>query len=221
MGYMFGTLLRVALGASLFACITGCGEKVPLKATNSSFEITYSGDLVVGSPIQFQSSTPEKRDVFWIFSDGTTSLEKAPLHTFYRVSHLGSQQVEDTVTLIVDNDIYHPNQKTFTLLPAVSRITRNFTWKGGRFVMHDSCCPGLTDHTLNDTIFAITRVDSFTVRAWGAELPYMADSNYFSNVRSAGRYNAIWVKYTKDTLYFRETSGDKKGWAENNYYYKF
>lgn len=218
---MSGTLLRVALGAALFACLTGCGEKVPLKATNSSFEITYSGDLVVGSPIQFQSSTPEKRDVLWIFSDGTTSTEKLPQHTYYKVSHIGAQQVEDTVTLIVDNDIYHPNQKTFRLQPPVPHVVNNFPWKGGKFKMYGTCCPGLSDHALNDTTFAITRVDSNTIKVWGTELPYLADSNYFSNNRVAGRFNAVWVRYTRDTLYFKETSGDKDGWAEVTYYHKF
>lgn len=218
---MSETLLRLAISTALVAGLSGCGEKVPLKATNSTYDISYSGDLIVGNAIQFQSSTPEKKKVLWIFSDGVTSAEQSPLHTFYKVSHIGNQIVEDTVTLIVDNDIYHPNRKTFTLLPPVPFITKNFPWKGGKFKMYGSCCPGLTDHALNDTTFAIAKVDSNTVRTWGAELPYLADSNYFSNERTAGRYNAVWIRYTKDTLYFKETSGDKDGWAEVTYYHKF
>ncbi len=221
MGYMSETFIRVGLIAALVAGLTGCGEKVPLKAANSTYEISYSGDLVVGSPIQFQSSTPEKKKVLWLFSDGVTSTELAPVHTFYKVSHIGAQIAEDTVTLIVDNDIHHPNRKTFMLAPPVPHLTKNFPWKGGRFTMFGNCCPGLANHVLNDTTFAITKADSNTLRTWGAELPYLADSNYFSNERTATRYNAVWIKYTKDTLYFKQTSGDKDGWAEVSYYHKF
>lgn len=221
MRYMSKTLFRAALVAVLFAGLAGCGEKVPLKATSSTYEISWSGDLVVGSSIQFQSSAPDKKSLLWIFSDGVTTTETSPVHMFYKVSSIGSVQVEDTVTLIVDNDIYHPNRKIFKLLPPVPFIINNFSWKGGKFKMYGNCCPGLSDHALNDTNFVIAKVDSNTVRTWGAELPYLADSNYFSNERAAGRYNAVWLRYTKDTLYFMQTSGDKDGWAEVTYYHKF
>lgn len=218
---MFTQLFRIALAISLVAVVAGCGEKVPLKAKKSTYEISYTGNLLMASPIQFQSSTPAGKSTLWIFSDGETSTEFAPVHKFYKVSHNGTEIIEDTATLIVDNDIYHPNQKTFLLKPAVPVIAATYTWKGGKFTMHGNCCPGLTDHLLNDTTFQVAIQDEYTLKTWGVKLPYLADSNYYSNERTATKYNATWVIYTPDTLFFRQASGDANGWAEVSYYHKY
>lgn len=199
----------------------GCGEKVPLKAHNATYEITYSGELMIGSPIQFQSSAPAGKKLLWQFSDGETSIETAPIHRFYKVSYSGGEIIDDTATLIVDNDIHQPNRIFFRLAPNVPRLIANFNWKGGKFTMHGNCCPGMTNHSLNDTVFRVSMENDMTLKAWGLQLPYLPDSNYYSNFRSASRYNAAWLIYTADTLFFRHTSGNADGWAETSYYHKF
>jgi hypothetical protein len=210
-----------ALASSVMALASGCGEKVPLPATNSTYEISYSGNLALGDTIQFQSSTPAGKQVLWKFGDGESALEASPKHVYYSLAHNGNTIVEDTVILIVDNDIYKPNMKFFVLKPGVEKLAGNFSWKGGYFKMYGNCCPGLTDHGLNDTTFAISIVSETSIKTWGTVLPYLPDSNYYSNDRSsAGKYNGTWIRRTPDTLFFRQRAGSADGWAETTYFHK-
>ncbi len=201
--------------------MTGCGEKVPLPHAKTDYNITYTGDLRIGEVIQFQTDAPSTSTFQWSFGDGQTSIEPSPKHIYYRPAAKGATIVEDTVTVIIDNDIYHPNKITLLLTPPVPKVTGTRTWKGGFFSLHANCCPGLNDHSLNDTLFNVINVNPSTVRSWGVNLPYLADSNYFSNERSVGRYNATYVQYTKDTIFFWQRSGTDTGWAEVRYHYKF
>jgi len=217
----FQTISRLACAILLVVAATGCGEKVPLEAKKSTFDISYSGNQFIGDTIRFQSSAPYGKKLTWKFGDGTTSTETSPQHVYYHVPYVGNTIVEDTVTMIVDNDIYQPNIKLLLLKPGIQKLVANFNWSGGRFTLHGNCCPALTDHVLNDTIFMISAVDEYTIGAWGSSLPYLPDSNYYSNERVTGRYNAVWVAYTPDTLFFKQRSGTKDGWAEITYFHKY
>ncbi len=214
-------IYRLVLAVWMINLLTGCGEKVPLPHAKTGYEISYSGNLVIGDTISFQSTAPAGSTFKWTFGDGVTSLEATPKHTYYRAQSSGALIIDDTVTLIVNNDIYYPNMKFLRLKPAVQRVKGTHTWKGGKFTLHGGCCPGLTNHALSDTTFVVTVTDSLTVKTWGTNLPFLADSNYFSNERNVGHFNATWLKYTKDTLFFRQRSGTDTGWAETTYYHKY
>jgi hypothetical protein len=107
------------------------------------------------------------------------------------------------------------------LKPGIHWVVGNYTWKGGKFRLFGTCCPGMSNSPLADTVFAVTAWDENTVKAWGNNLRYLADSNYYSNERSTGLYNGTWVIYTRDTLFFRQRTGDANGWAETTYFHKF
>jgi len=213
------SLLMVA--ASVTAFLQSCGEKVPLPQRKSTFDITYSGDLYLGDSIQFQTNAPAGKHLLWLFGDGESSIETSPKHAFLKPPFNGADIALDTVTLIVDHDIYQPNKIAILLKPGIKWVVGNYTWKGGKFRMHGTCCPGLSDHALADTVFPVTAWDEYTVKCWGNNLRYLADSNYYSNERSTGMYNGTWVIYTRDTLFFRQRTGDENGWAETTYYHKF
>jgi hypothetical protein len=209
------------LTLGLLFLFASCGEKVPLDGHHPAYDISYSGNLILGEPIRFQSSAPAGSSLLWKFGDGTVSTQFSPTYSYYSIAHVGNTIVDDTVVLIVDNDIYHPNIKYFQLKPCVNKVAGNFFWQGGTFAIHGNCCPGLSDHSLPDTTFKVFPVDDYTVSTWSGKLNYLVDSNYYSNERSSSRYNATWLKYTKDTLYFMQRSGTDTGWAEIRYFHKY
>jgi hypothetical protein len=221
---MQASILSKLLSVSAFALValvSGCGEKVPLPARKSTYDISISGDLYLGEPIQFSTNAPSGKRLLWKFGDGETSIETSPIHIYSTVPSNGSAILDDTVTLIVDNDIYQPNTSTFRLKPGIRLLLGTHVWKGGKFTMHGNCCPGYTNHVLADTIFNIAAVDEYTIGTWGNSLPYLADSNYYSNERVTGMYNNTWIKYTTDTIYFNQRSGSQAGWYEVSYYHKY
>jgi hypothetical protein len=217
----FQKIYRPVIFLCLLATLQSCGEKVPLPAIKSTYDISYSGNMEIGEKISFQASAPAGSQLLWLFSDGNNSTQVNPEQVFYKLSHNGAAIVDDTVILIVNNDVYHPNVKTFRLRPNVGRLAGVRTWRGGYFSLHGNCCPGITNRSLSDTLFGISVVDSFTLRSWSAVMPYLADSNYYSNERSSGRYNATWLRYTRDTIFFRQRSGSADGWTEITYFHKY
>lgn len=206
---------------ALLALILAACEKHPVPKQQQLYEVSYSGELILGEPITFQSSAPSTSKFWWKFGDGNESIQQAPTHTYYTLKHNGTEILEDTVTLIVNGDIYRPNTKTFKLKPNVKKVAGTHVWLGGRITKHGNCCPGLVDHALNDTTFGSTIVDDYTVRSWGATLPYLADSNYFSNERTRGLYNAVFIKFTADTLYFKQRVGTDTGYAEMTWFHLY
>jgi hypothetical protein len=207
------------LGCALIAA--ACGEKVPLKNPQSAYDITYSGNLYIGQRLKFQSNAPAGSTYLWKFGDGHVSTQVSPEYTYYSIAHNGTTIIDDTVTLIINNDIYRPNYKFFKLKPNVNDVAGNHVWKGGYFSVHGNCCPGLTDHSLADTSFVVSPIDEYAVGAWSGKLVYLADSNYYSNERSSTRYNATWLRYTKDTLFFMQRSGTVDGYAQTTYFHKY
>ncbi|MCF8449654.1 MAG: PKD domain-containing protein [Taibaiella sp.] len=217
----FQKIYRPVIFLCLLAILQSCGEKVPLPAKNSTYDISYTGNMEIGEKIIFQTDAPAGSQLLWLFSDGNSSTLANPEQVFYKLSYNGAAIADDTVTLIVNNDVYHRNVKTFRLRPNVGKLAGMRAWKGGNFSLHGNCCPGFTNHSLNDTLFGISVADSFTLKSWSAVMPYLADSNYYSNERSSGRYNATWLRYTRDTLFFRQRSGTADGWTEITYFHKF
>lgn len=215
------SIYRLVIAVCIINCLSGCGEKVPLKATRSDYIISTSGNLVIGDTIQFQSSAPAGTECLWKFGDGHVSIEENPRHVYYSVPSNGAAIVEDTVVFIVNNDIYHPNVKLIKLKPGVQKLNGNRLWKGGYFKLFGSCCPGYVNHPLNDTTFDISVADSFTIKTWDTKLPYLADSNYYSNERKANKYNATYIRYTRDTIYFKQRTGNDTAWAETTYFHKY
>ncbi|GAA4469934.1 hypothetical protein GCM10023093_30230 [Nemorincola caseinilytica] len=216
---IFSACLAFVTALSL---LTSC-EKYPVPKTQPYYDVTYSGEMILGEPVSFQSSAPANSTYQWIFGDGNISTQASPKYTYYTLKGTGTEIGDDTVTLIINNDIYHPNIKTFKLKPPVPKITGMRTWRGGRFTTYKNCCPGQTNQTLNDTLFNIAMEDENTVRTWNIRLPYLADSNYFSNERSngVGRFNSTTLIYTKDTIFFRQRTGTDTGWGETTYFHKF
>lgn len=202
--------------------VTGC-QRYPVPKEQPYYDVSYSGEMTLGEPISFQSSAPANSTYLWIFGDGNVSTQASPKYTYYSLKHNGTEILDDTVTLVINNDIYRTNIKTFRLKPGVLKVAGGHVWKGGRFTMYKSCCAGLTNHTLNDTVFNVTVTDDTTVRTWDINLRYLADSNYYSNERrpNVGRFNSTTLIYTKDTLYFRQRTGTDTGWAETTYYHKY
>ncbi len=212
------SILRSVPALFLLVLLASCGEKGLIDPRQSIYEVSYTGNLEIGDPIKFQSSAPIGSELRWEFSDGSVYTIESPQHVFYSISSKDGAIVEDTVKLIVDNDIYEPNIRTFLLKPGVSKSAGLYSWTGGYFSVHGNCCPDLSDHVLNDTAFTITAVDDYTLNTWGADLPYLPDSNCYSTVKRVGWYNTTAVQYTKDTSFFIQRSGSSDGWVEVKYF---
>lgn len=211
-------LSYISIGALL---ATASCQRYAVPQQQPLYEVTYSGELLLGEPITFQSTAPSNSTFLWLLGDGNESLQQAPTHTFYTLAHNGTEILDDTVTLIINNNIYRPNIKTFRLKPNVEKLKGTHVWKGGYFSLHGNCCAGMADHSLNDTLFGITVTDEYTVKTWGLNLPYLSDSNYYSNDRRASLYNSTRLRYTKDTIYFMQRIGTDTGYAEIRYYHKY
>jgi|GEM_PF-6458747 len=198
----------------------GC-EKNDVPKQQPTYEISYSGEPELGEPLTFQSTAPAGATYLWEFNDGNFSSQQTPTYTYYTLRNNGADIADDTVTLIVNSDIYRPSYKIFRLKPGVSKVTGTRVWRWGKFITHGSCCPGASSHALNDTTFGVTKTDDYTVKVWGVNLKYLADSNYYSNERSAGWYNATTLIYRKDTMYFIQRTGLDTSWGETVYAHKF
>lgn len=221
MPVMHRTLKPYIYTTALLALIIAACGKHPVPKGQQLYEVSYSGEQILGEPMTFQSSAPSNSKFLWIFGDGNESIQQMPTHTYYKLRHDGTTIIEDTVTLIVNNDIYRTNIKSFKLKPNVKKVSGTHVWQGGYISKHGNCCAGLVDHALNDTTFGITIVDEYAVRAYATALPYLADSNYFSNERTRGLYNSIFVRFTKDTLFFKERVGTDTGYFEVRYFHKY
>ena len=198
-----------------------CGTGNNLDARPGAYNFSVTGNLYVGDTLRFQSTAPDNSIFIWTFGDGNSSVSAAPVYAYYKIAHDNLGIISDTVTLIVNNDIYHPVIKPITLKPPVPRISKTWNWAGGYFRKYGNCCPALSDHGLNDTTFSIAKVDDYIIKTWGLNLPFQADSNYFSTLKSTGKNNATYVKYTRDTLYFKQVTGDDSGGYIITYYHKF
>jgi len=217
------TLSVVAsVGVIIMLTLQGCGTGTNLVATPNSWNFSISGDLYVGDTLKFQSTAGDNSIFLWTFGDGNSSTQAAPYFAYYSIAHdkYGSI-INDTVTLVVNNDIYHSVVKTILLKPPVPRISQSWSWTGGYFKKFGTCCPTLSDHPLSDTNFAITRVDDYTINVWGENLPFLADSNYFSNIKATIPPNFTTVTFTRDTLFFRQSTGTDSGGVVITYYHKF
>lgn len=216
-------LNRHLLLVMIAAMLTGCGEKQNLDTPEPYYDISYTGEAQLGDTLYFTSTAPMNKSHEWDFGNGVTSVELEPRYVFYTMPHNGTTILDDTVTLIVNHAVYRPNIKVIRLRPGISKITGNWVWKGGKVMLYGNCCPGMTAGSLNDTTFAVTAIDTFTVRAGSANLTYLADSNYYSDERHAntGHYNSTTLRYTPDTLYFTSRNGTDTGWVETTYYHKY
>ena len=208
-------------GISALLLLQGCSRGKNIDYGPDSWNFSISGDLYVGDTLKFQSTAPDNSLFQWTFGDGNSSTQAQPRHVFYSIPYNSGGIISDTVTLVVNNDIYHAVVKPINLKPAVPRISKNWSWTGGYFKKYGNCCPTITDHTLNDTTFAISKVDDYTINVWGVSLPFLADSNYFSNVKARPPYNATYVIYKPDTLFFLQSSGDSAGGVMVSYFHKF
>jgi len=219
----FNFLLFVAsLGAIAVFALQGCGRGTNLTPGITSWNFSVSGDLYVGDTLRFQSTAADNSIFKWTFGDGNSSTQASPAYVYYSIAHdLSGAIMPDTVTLVVNNDIYHSVVKTITLKPPVPRISQTWSWTGGYFTKYGNCCPTVSNHALNDTTFAITAVDDNTINVWGVNLPFLADSNYFSTIKSTMQYNATTVIYKPDTLFFSQASGDANGGAMITYFHVF
>jgi hypothetical protein len=206
----------------VMSVMLGCGKGTTLPAGPGAFNFSVSGDLYMGDTLRFQSTAGDNSVFLWTFGDGHSSSQPAPYHVYYKLPHDQNDNIiSDTVTLVVNNDIYHTVMKPLLIKPPVPALNKSWSWTGGYFKKHGTCCPSLSDHPLADTNFAITAVDDYTIRVWGVRLPFLADSNYFSNTKSATYLNATYIIYTPDTLYFQQNSGDTSGGFQVTYWHVF
>ncbi len=212
--------IRTLIVAGL-AGLSSCSISDPLPKQQPLYDVSYSGNLIIGDSISFQSSAPANSVFHWTFSNGTESFQAQPRIAFYKSHANGAAIADDTVILVVNNALYRPNIKTFRLKPPVPRVIGNRAWKGGYQKLYGKCCPGLVPQPLNDTTFNTIAIDENTVATWSNNIPWLADSAYFSNERRVGRHNATTLRYTKDTLFFSTRTGNDTSWIEYSWYHKY
>src|SRR3954465_724319 len=101
----------------------GCGEGNNLTYAPTSFNFSVTGNLFRGDTLRFQSSAGDNSVFQWTFGDGNSSTQPSPYHVYYTIAHNNAGAiVSDTVTLVINNDIYHPVIKTINLKPPVPRL---------------------------------------------------------------------------------------------------
>lgn len=223
-------VVLVVLGGGMLMQSCTSGTNIVAAPSSWNFSISGSGSsgnstsnvFYIGDTLKFQSTAPDNSVFQWTFGDGNSSTRPTPLYAFYSIpsDSLGNI-IDDTVTLVVNNDVYHPVVKTIILKPPVPRISNVWNWTGGYFKKYGTCCPSLSDGPLHDTTFAITKIDDYTVNVFGANIHYRADSNFFSNSSSGLYHNATYLRYTKDTMFFQQNSGTDSGGYVITYYHLF
>ena len=226
--FSFKTLSAVAsFGVVLTLLLQSCAKGTNIVPSSGSwnFSITgaaANGSYYVGDTLKFISTAGDNSIFSWTFGDGNSSLRPTPSFVYYSIAHdtLGNI-VSDTVTLVVNNDVYHSVVKTITLKPPVPRICKTWTWTGGYFKKYGTCCPSISDQPLSDTTFAINKINDYTIDVLGTSLPFLADSNYFSNTKAAGFFDATYVIYTGDTLFYHQRTGTDSGGYDVTYFHKF
>lgn len=218
-------IIPAVVAALAFFMLQSCGKGTPLVGSPSAWNFSISADsprYYLGDTLKFQSTAPDNSVFMWSFGDGGSSSRSRPAYVYYSIPYdAQGHMISDTVTLVVNNDIYHSVVKTIKILPPVPRLSRSWAWQGGFLKKFGHCCPSITDHPLNDTIFSISGVDDSTISVWSAGLQYHADSNYFTNARPSIIHNETYVKYTADTLFFSRNSGDDSGGYTVSYYHVF
>jgi hypothetical protein len=218
-------VLVAFLSVSAMLMSQGCGTGNNLETRPTSWNFSISGDVdgsyYLGDTLKFQSTAADNSGFTWTFGDGNRSILAAPTYAYYAIAHDINGIIADTITLVVNNDIYHSVVKPITLKPPVPRIAKPWSWTGGYFKIIGNCCPSIIDHPLADTIFDITKIDDYTIGVWGLSMPYLVDSNYFSNIRSTDTNNATYVIYTRDTLFFKQRTGVDTGGYQVTYFHKF
>lgn len=123
-------------------------------------QITYTGNLLVASPITFHINPPAGSKVLWTFAYGDTSSEISPVHSFYYLNNSVSVSImnnNDTQTLT----------KTITLKTGYEKLAGTHHWTGGMSYIYGPSLPV----QLNDTTFDISESND-TLMVWGQKLYY-------------------------------------------------
>jgi hypothetical protein len=159
----------------------GCTHKDAVTLAPLVFDFSYSGSMKIQDTILFVSNAPATATFLWKFGDGTTSTQSTPDHVY-------TIAMNDTVSLIVNNDSAHPILKPIKLTANTGRVVGSWHWTrdsfGGLYPL--------------DTTFPIEAVNDSAVRVWGEILPYNQHNAHANTFQTF--FTMLFRK--NDTLFF-------------------